>query len=118
MATQISIFKEAVKKHNIDLDFFCYITKFNINELNSYLNKYENENENIPEYYAQALIHYIENKEKMEEKEFLYKAEQLGFNIIEHDNIFKVEINLQKPIKLQEDFELPSKFNHLVYYTC
>lgn len=116
MATQVSIFKEAVKKHNIDLDFFCYITKFNINELTSYLNK--DGDENIPEYYAQALIHYIENKEQMEEKEFLYKAEILGFNIIEHDNIFKVEINLQKPIVLQEDFELPSKFNHLVYYTC
>lgn len=53
-----------------------------------------------------------------EEQEFINKARKLGFNIIKHHNIDKVEINLQKPINLKENFELPEQFNHLVYYTC
>lgn len=51
-----------------------------------------------------------------EETEFLEKAKRLGFNIITHEGIQKVEINLQSPINLAEDFELPHPLNHLVYY--
>lgn len=51
-----------------------------------------------------------------EELAFLEKGRKLGFNIITHEGIQKVEINLQSPINLAEDFELPSEFNHLVYY--
>lgn len=112
---KIRAFKIAIKRAKIDLTFFCFISKLNIDELNSYLNK--DENEDIPDFYTQALANYLNNKEQMEEKEFLHKAKQLGFNIIKDDNIDKIEINLQKPISLSEDFELPSKFNHLVYYT-
>lgn len=112
---KIRAFKIAIKRAKIDLTFFCFISKLNIDELNSYLNK--DENEDIPDFYTQALANYLNNKEQMEEKEFLHKAKQLGFNIIKDDNIDKIEINLQKPINLSEDFELPSKFNHLVYYT-
>lgn len=116
MATQINTFKKVIKENEINLDFFCHITMFDINELNEFLKK--DEKENIPEYYAQALIHYVENKEIMDEKEFLYRGRRLGFNIIKDEGIDKIEINLQKPIDLAENFELPSKFNHLVYYTC
>jgi len=116
MATKIKTFNEVIEKNNIDVVFFCDITKFDFNDLNSYLKK--DENDNIPEYYAQALIHYVENKPAMDEKEFLYKAEKAGFGIIDDNGVKKIEINLQKPIALKEDFELPTKFNHLVYYTC
>lgn len=51
-----------------------------------------------------------------EELEFLQKGRELGFNIINHNGVEKIEINLQKPILLTEDFELASEFNHLVYY--
>lgn len=53
---------------------------------------------------------------KKDELAFLEKAKRLGFNIITHEGVQKVEINLQSPIELAEDFDLPSKFNHLVYY--
>jgi len=51
-----------------------------------------------------------------EEIEFIEKARKLGFNIINDEGIEKVEINLQSPINLAENFELPHPLNHLVYY--
>lgn len=72
---KIRAFKIAIKRAKIDLTFFCFISKLNIDELNSYLNK--DENEDIPDFYTQALANYLNNKEQMEEKEFLHKAKQL-----------------------------------------
>lgn len=56
------------------------------------------------------------NKMTKEELAFLEKGRELGFNIITHEGIQKIELNLQSPINLAENFELPSKFNHLIYY--
>ncbi len=51
-----------------------------------------------------------------EEIEFLKRGQKLGFRIIEDKGIKKVEINLHNPINLEEDFDLPSKFSHLIHY--
>lgn len=52
-----------------------------------------------------------------EEERFIAHAKELGFPTIFHNGIEKVLINLQKPICLKEDFDMPEKFNHLVYIT-
>lgn len=51
-----------------------------------------------------------------EELAFIEKGRLAGFNIITHEGVQKIELNLQSPIKLLEDFELLEEFNHLVYY--
>lgn len=51
-----------------------------------------------------------------EELAFIEKGRTAGFRIINHEGLEKIEINLQSPIKLLEDFELLEEFNHLVYY--
>lgn len=51
-----------------------------------------------------------------EELAFIEKGRLAGFTIITHEGVQKIEINLQSPIKLLEDFELLEEFNHLIYY--
>ena len=48
---------------------------------------------------------------------FIEKGRLAGFRIINHEGLEKIEINLQSPIKLLEDFEFLECFNHLVYIT-
>ena len=52
-----------------------------------------------------------------EELAFIEKGRLAGFRIINHEGLEKIEINLQSPIKLLEDFEFLERFNHLVYIT-
>lgn len=52
-----------------------------------------------------------------EEERFIAHAKELGLPTIFHNGIEKVLINLQKPICLKEDFDMPEEFNHLVYIT-
>lgn len=49
--------------------------------------------------------------------DFISRAKKVGLPVIIHNGIEKVEINLQKPIKLEEDFDLPVELNHLIYFT-
>ena len=53
----------------------------------------------------------------IEEIDFLSRAKEVGLPTIVHNGIEKVEINLQKPVILTDDFLFPMEFNHLVYFT-
>ena len=49
--------------------------------------------------------------------DFISRAKKVGLPVIIHNGIEKVEINLQKPVILTDDFLFPIEFNHLVYFT-
>lgn len=53
----------------------------------------------------------------IKEIDFLSRAKEVGLPTIVHNGIEKVEINLQKPVILTDDFLFPIEFNHLVYFT-
>jgi len=53
----------------------------------------------------------------IKEIDFLSRAKEVGLPTIIHNGIEKVEINLQKPVILTDDFLFPMEFNHLVYFT-
>lgn len=53
----------------------------------------------------------------IKEIDFLSRAKEVGLPTIVHNGIEKVEINLQKPVILTDDFLFPMEFNHLVYFT-
>lgn len=53
----------------------------------------------------------------IKEIDFLSRAKEVGLPTIIHNGIEKVEINLQKPVILTDDFLFPIEFNHLVYFT-
>lgn len=66
----------------------------------------------------------FESKEESElyenyikEIDFLSRAKEVGLPTIIHNGIEKVEINLQAPVILTDDFLFPIEFNHLVYFT-
>lgn len=66
----------------------------------------------------------FESKEESElyetfvkEIDFISRAKEVGLPTIIHNGIEKVEINLQKPVILTDDFLFPIEFNHLVYFT-
>lgn len=54
----------------------------------------------------------------IKEVDFISRAKKVGLPTIIHNGIEKVEINLQKPVILTDDFLFPVEFNHLVYITC
>ena len=65
----------------------------------------------------------FENKEESElyenyvkEIDFISRAKDVGLKTIIHNGIEKVEINLQAPVILTDDFLFPMEFNHLVYF--
>lgn len=67
----------------------------------------------------------FESKEEAElyekhikEIDFISRAKAVGLKTIIHNGIEKIEINLQAPVILNDDFDLPVEFNHLVYITC
>lgn len=53
----------------------------------------------------------------IKEIDFITRAKDVGLKTIVHNGIEKVEINLQKPVILTDDFLFPIEFNHLVYFT-
>lgn len=53
----------------------------------------------------------------IKEIDFLSRAKEVGLPVIIHNGIEKVEINLQKPVILTDDFLFPIEFNHLVFFT-
>lgn len=53
----------------------------------------------------------------IKEIDFISRAKEVGLPTIIHNGIEKVEINLQKPVILTDDFLFPMEFNHLVYFT-
>ncbi len=66
----------------------------------------------------------FENKEESElyekhikEIDFISRAKEVGLPTIIHNGIEKVEVNLQAPVILTDDFLFPIEFNHLVYFT-
>ena len=66
----------------------------------------------------------FESKEESElyekhikEIDFISRAKKVGLPVIIHNGIEKVEINLQKPVILTDDFLFPIEFNNLVYFT-
>lgn len=53
----------------------------------------------------------------IKEIDFISRAKDVGLPTITHNGIEKVEINLQKPVILTDDFLFPIEFNHLVFFT-